>query len=112
MFAVKAVSDMDIICGGNIEELLPPMQDIPSEFGIMKPNKWSRFISDWFFCGIEDVKLAPKDGVDPVRAIRHIKAIMSSFEPKHEHKEAGCAYLMSLWFDDVQYKTSSKGRLL
>jgi hypothetical protein len=29
---------------------------------------------------------------------------MSSWEPKHEHKEAGCAYLLSEFFDDVNYK--------
>jgi hypothetical protein len=32
----------------------------------------------------------------------HLKAIMGSFQPKHEHKTAGVAYLMSLWFEAVQ----------
>jgi len=104
MFEIKEVSDIDMALGGNIAELLPPMKDIPEEFGIGKRNKWSQFISDWFFCGIKELKLVPKEGVDPVKAIRHIRAIMSSFEPKHEHKKAGCAYLMSLWFDDIQYR--------
>ena len=112
MFEIKEVSDMDMVMGGKIEELLPPMQDIPDEFGICKKNKWSEFISDWVFRGIKELRLAPKDGVDPEKAIRHIRAIMSSFEPKHEHKEAGCAYLMSIWFDDLQYQTASRGRLL
>lgn len=112
MFEIKEVSDLDMVYGGNIEELLPPMQDIPNDFGILKDNKWSKFISDWFFCGVEVLSLAPKEGVDTTKAIRHIRAILSSFEPKHEHKEAGCAYLMSLWFDDVQYKAMSKGRFL
>ena len=28
-----------------------------------------------------------------------IAAILASFEPKHEHKEAGAAYLLSQWFE-------------
>ena len=31
----------------------------------------------------------------------HLKSILQSFKPKHERKEAGVAYLMSLWFDDI-----------
>jgi hypothetical protein len=36
-------------------------------------------------------------------AMRHVQYCMRSFEPKHEHKEAGCAYLLSLWFDDIEW---------
>jgi len=43
--------------------------------------------------------LKSKPGIDRKAAIRHIKAIMASYAPKHEHKEAGCAYLFALWFE-------------
>jgi len=45
----------------------------------------------------------PNDGIDQNKALRHIKAILGSFEPKHEHKEAAAAYLLSLWFKSVKY---------
>lgn len=34
-----------------------------------------------------------------------IQAIMRSFEPKHEHKIAACAFLFELWFNKAEWKT-------
>jgi hypothetical protein len=42
-----------------------------------------------------------KKGVDGETAYRHLMACMGSYEPSHQHKEAGCAYLMDLWFEKV-----------
>lgn len=42
-----------------------------------------------------------KEGIDGKAALLHVREILQSFEPQHEHKTAACAYLMSLWFDDV-----------
>lgn len=36
-----------------------------------------------------------KKNIDPEKTVRHIQTILSSFQPKHEHKIAGCAYLRS-----------------
>ena len=43
-----------------------------------------------------------KDGVDNKKAMAAISAILRSFDPKHEHKEAGVAYLFSEWFEEVK----------
>lgn len=97
------VHDAEIAFGGKMQSLLPAMADIPEEF--RKGNsKWNQVVSDWMFSGIKDCQWKPKEGIDPNEAIRHIKAIMVSFEPKHEHKEAGCAYLLSQFFDDLKYE--------
>ncbi|NSW90240.1 MAG: hypothetical protein HPY74_06095 [Firmicutes bacterium] len=112
MFEVQEVTDMDLVLGGKLSELLPPMQSIPNEFGIGKRNKWSKLISDWFFYGIEILRWAPKEGIDPYKALRHIKAIMSSFELGHEYKEAACAYLLSIWFNDIQYEVSAHDHMV
>jgi hypothetical protein len=45
-----------------------------------------------------------KEGIDRSVAMRHLKCIMSSWEPQHEHKTAGVAYLMSLWFEKFEYE--------
>ena len=63
-----------------------------------------RLAKDWFFRGAKLGKLTPKNGIDAQAAIRHVRYCMGSWEPKHEHKEAGCAYLLSLWFDDIEYQ--------
>jgi hypothetical protein len=92
-----------------VSKLMPKYEEIPDEFRQFRPrDKWQRMVSDWFFSGLEDLKLSPKTGIDERKAIRHIATIMGSFEPKHEHKEAACAYLLSLWFDDVTYTVCKK----
>ena len=105
MFKIMEISDADIVFGGKISELLPGYNEIPSEFRNMNSrNKWNQMVNDWFYCGLKNLRLKPKAGVDIDKALRHIRAIMASFEPKHEHKIAGCAYLLSEWFDDVSYE--------
>jgi hypothetical protein len=81
---------------------MPKYQGIPDEFK-NRNNKWTTVVSDWFFNGLHNVKWTPKDGVETGKALTHIKAIMASYEPEHEHKESGCAYLLSEWFKDVTY---------
>jgi len=50
---------------------------------------------------MEGIELEPKEGIDPYKSGRHIMAIMRSYAPKHEHKIAACAYLMSRFFGYV-----------
>lgn len=94
-------------CG--VSKLLPEMREIPEEFkDMMAKSRWIQVIDDWFFAGVKLTKVVPKDGIDKNVAITHIGCIMHSWEPKHEHKTAGCAYLLSLWFDVFEYeKTKS-----
>jgi hypothetical protein len=96
---IPEVDGLDTVFG-NIKHL-PAMKDIPEEFKTgYRSNKWIAAQMDWFFKGIKPTSLIPKEGVDRGKAIRALQAIQCSFEPSHEHKEAGVAYLMSLWFDD------------
>lgn len=80
--------------------LLPDMDDIPEEFKRQDGTPWNELASKWFFAGL---KKAPvfKPGIDASAAMGHLKACLGSYEPKHEHKEAGVAYLMSLWCEPV-----------
>lgn len=103
MRPIPEVSDLDVVFCTKATSILPPMKDIPAEFK-KSSNKWAQVVSDWFFCGIKDCKWSPKPGVDVGKALRAIKACIGDFEPSHEHKEAGVAFLLSEWFDDVTYK--------
>lgn len=101
---VTGITGIDLVFGKDIEKLLPEWNDIPEEFKDMR-NRWHKVITDWFFHGLKNVKWTPKPGIVAEKAAAHINAIMSSWVPKHEHKEAGCAYLLSEFFDDVTYET-------
>lgn len=96
------MTDADIVFGGGIKELMPAYSDIPEEFK-SRSNKWTKVVSDWFYSGLKEVVWTPKEGIDKEDALRHIKAVMGSWEPKHEHKMAGCAFLLSEFFEDVTY---------
>lgn len=76
---------------------LPPKEDIPKEF-LNHYNPYHKLASDLFFNGgvIPEVK----EGIDYKMARAQIVYCLSSFEPKHELKEAGVGYLLSLWLKD------------
>jgi hypothetical protein len=91
------VTQLDIAFGGKAMKILPAYNEVPKEFKEHQ-NKWNKFISGWFFNGIDDWPKA-KEGVNGKLAILNIRACLADFEPKHEHKIAGAAYLASQWFE-------------
>lgn len=97
------VEDLDLAFPASVGHLMPAQDSIPAEFH-NGHTKWNRIVSDWFFSGLKDAQFIVQEGIDADRALRHIRVIMGSFEPKHEHKESAVAYLLSLWFKDVKYK--------
>lgn len=103
---VQDVTGLDLAFGGDMEKLLPAWEEIPKEFRDGR-TKWNRLVSTWFYRGLKNTTWSPKEGVDTQKALRHVKAIMASWTPKHEHKEAGCAYLLSEFFGDVQYEPAN-----
>lgn len=97
----QEVDDVTAVFPANvIGTLLPEKVDIPREF-FRGDNPWSRLTARWFYKGLKG-RFIPKAGIDPKKATRHLATVMQSFEPQHEHKEAGVAYLMSLWFDHFE----------
>lgn len=101
----REITGIDLAFGTMEMELLPKWTDIPESFRDMNDeSKYSKLVSDWFFGGLESLSGVPKEGIDPQLAFKNIKAILRSFDPKHEHKQAGCAFLLSEWFEDVKWE--------
>lgn len=91
---------------GNIKHM-PKYDTIPDDFKRFHGNAYVDAVSSWFFGGakfehnvltIKGKDFHPKPGVDARKALAAIRAVLGSFEPKHEHKEAACAYMLSEWF--------------
>lgn len=98
---IDEISDTEVAF--STMKFLPPMEAIPQEF-IDGNTKWNRLFRDWFYYGLKSLKVAPKNGIDSQKAIRCLKAHIGSFEPKHEHKDAGVAYMMSLLFEEAEWQ--------
>lgn len=104
---IQEVDDVSLAFGGNISKLMPAYKDIPEDFKSFY-NPWVKIFSDWFYFGFKSAVFRPKPGIDKDKALRHIKAIMHSWQPKHEHKEAAVAFLLSEWFDGVDYEVAER----
>lgn len=97
-------------------ELIPEVKDVDLAFSTQKTNKklleiarekgfyngdtkYNKMFSSLFFGGgkIECKKSVSDENKSKV--LRYFKALASSFEPKHEEKEAVCALLLS-WICD------------
>lgn len=107
MLTIPDVTKVDQVFGGDKAlEIMPKMKDIPKDF----PSrvKWEKVMSDWFFLGMKNAKWVPKEGVQTNKALAAVVTVMRSFAPKHEHKQAAVAFMLSEWFQDVTYETAEE----
>lgn len=90
------ISVAEVVFPAEVHHLMPEWDDIPEEYkkGVMWAN---RLFGDWFFVGLSSLDLPWKEDIDPDDAMRHIRTVMGSYQPSHEHKEAAVAYLIDLW---------------
>ncbi len=118
MLAIPEKIDRLDIMFGNIKHM-PRYDDIPTEFKRFHGNPYVDAVSIWFFKGAKGAKngieidgkvFTAKPGVDPKRALAAIKSVLCSFEPKHEHKGAACAFMLSEWFDVKSAQTIGMGK--
>jgi hypothetical protein len=100
MIPVPDVKAVDVAFG-NIDHL-PKWEEIPDKFKCMfeqirEPH--CKLFSRWFYEGITIADFGtPREGVNADKAVAALGAIMKSYAPKHEHKEAGVAMLIHEWF--------------
>jgi len=105
MLAIPEIKGVDVAFG-NIKHM-PKMADLPEEFQ-RERGPFCKAVASWFYSGakpidngleIDGVKFVAKPGVDKSKALAAIKAALGSWEPKHEHKIAGCGFMLSEWFE-------------
>lgn len=86
--------------------LLPKYEDIPDDFK-RRRTIWNDLFSSWFFDGLSALEMKPKPGIDGDLAMKAIRAHMVSWEPKHEHKEAGVAWMMDQLFESATWEVAA-----
>jgi len=100
MLEVFEVTDLEVAFSN--ADKMPSKEEIPKEFW-RGDTKWNKIFSQMFFSGGKFTKMTPKEGVDSTKAMRAIKSIMGSWSPKHEHKDAAVAFMLSEWFDELEF---------
>ena len=78
----------------------PPMAVIPEQFKT-HDGPYQDVVSELFFRGgkLADYGLSIKPSIDNLKAMTALRALLHSFEPKHEHKTATVAWALSEWCD-------------
>lgn len=102
----REVSDLLIAFPARVMDLMPDRVFCEEALRAMpdRGRQWIEFQRRWFSLGLpKELVVDLHEGVDGEMAFRQLKAIQGSFEPKHEHKEAGVAYLASRWFREIAY---------
>jgi len=108
----QAITQLDQAFPTNVTHLMPLNEpDYPSyrERYLRDETSWGwKLFRDWFYFGVSELRLTPKNGIDGPEAVAHIRTIMGSWEPKHEDKTASCAYLFEHWFESATWKKEEK----
>lgn len=100
----QPIDDVTLAFPAAVSELLPPADQIPDDY----PGRefWLRFAERWWAGTLpEGTEMHAQAGVDAQAAGRHLTAILRSFEPKHEHKISGAAWLACRWFAPPAHPT-------
>lgn len=100
--------------GDDALALLPPLEEIPAEFKraddpkVDRRTAWNGLWAYWFYNGLPaDTAFYSKPTVPVGPAIRHVSVcVHSGSKVERYHKEAGCAYLMSLFFEKVESQSA------
>ena len=106
--APVAVDTARMVFATNLDDLLPPLNEIPAEYKD-DDHPMVKLFSRWFFSGLpKGTRFVSRPGVDHDTALRQIRTCMSSWNPQHEHKMAGVAYLLALFFESISVPEEPK----
>jgi hypothetical protein len=98
MFPIRTgLTKADLVFPTNVDGMIPPHREIPE---YPRRQHFEDLAQTWFFSGLKNLKSKPRQGVNETQALAHISYVLRSWEPKHEHKIAGVAFLINEWFEE------------
>lgn len=92
----ETLTRLDVAFPATVRHLMPDPTTLPSN------GRFDGLVATWFFRGLQGAEFIAKPGIDAGKALAHLRCILGSFEPKHEHKEAAISFLLDQWFVDVK----------
>jgi len=106
---IREVTDADLAFPAEaIDHFLPPYDYIPEKFKD-RMHPYRQLVETMWGGGLpEDSEWDTRDGIDGDKAFRQIRACMGSYQPSHQHKEAGVAYLIDNFFKSVRFPSDDQ----
>lgn len=91
---LDAITDVEVAFGTT--KLLPKMEQIPADFKERGDDLIYFQIVNSLFCGTPLPKgnVVFNEGFEQGKVVRAARAHIASWEPKHEHKTIGVAYML------------------
>lgn len=91
---IEKITDVDLFFGTTI--LLPKAEDIPVDFKEQGDDEIYFKIVNSLFYGFQlpNGNIEFKDGFEPNKVLRVVRAHLASWGPAHEHKTVGVAYML------------------
>lgn len=99
MFPIrKGLTKLDMAFATSVDGMLParPIANYP------RKRELESLAQSWFFKGLKGLRSKPRDGVNETEALAHLSYCLRSWEPKHEHKIEGVAFLINEWFEEFE----------
>ena len=97
------VTDDQINYPDQLGDLLPPHSQEIKDWALTKDaNQYLDFITTWEEQGLgSGSQMFLKPGINGTNVLRHLKAVMGSFQPTPEHKIDSASWLLAQWCDKV-----------
>lgn len=91
---IEKITEVDVSFGTKM--FLPEEKDIPEDFKDYGENEmYFKIVNSLFFgTTLPNGNIEFKEGFDPSKVLRAVRAHLASWEPKHQHKTAGVAYML------------------
>ncbi len=98
MFPINTkLTRADLAFPADVLAMMPPYDH---KLQYPRKRELQDLVSNWFFSGLKLKKVKPREGVDEKQALVHLKCVLGSFQPKHEHKIQAVAFLINEWFEE------------
>lgn len=104
-FPFIEVKGLDIAFGfSNRSNYARALKECPEQFKVHDNTPYHKLFSKMFYSGLTKNEIAALhfrsgDQLIKNKQLAYLQSIMASFEPKHEDKEAVCAWILSLIVD-------------
>lgn len=99
---VPEATDVEMAFPSQHEKLLPKWEDLTDEER-SNSTVFCKAAQSLFFNGgkLEDFGVRIREGIEPTKVYRYLRATLPDWGPSHEHKVGGVGHMLAKWCEPV-----------